>query len=108
MASSRGRLPYPLQQESKINTSWYHKEDNSGKPICGSNTHALAQIIQTLIQNKKFLFPLIAAHGNTTIVWKKNSLLKKNFTAPSLRELIFQKLTILKTFKCFSMFLEIL
>ena len=54
MASSRGRLPYPLQQESKINTSWYHKEDNSGKPICGSNTHALAQIIQTLIQNKQF------------------------------------------------------
>ena len=54
MASSRGRLPYPLQQESKINTSWYHKEDENGNPICGSNNHALAQIIQDFIQKKKF------------------------------------------------------
>jgi hypothetical protein len=54
MASSSAGLPFAVKQDSKSTISWYHKEDENGNPICGSNNHALAQIIQDLIQKKKF------------------------------------------------------
>jgi hypothetical protein len=54
MASLGIDTTYPVRQETRIRSSWYHENDKNGKPICGSNTHALAQIIQDLIQNKKF------------------------------------------------------
>ena len=54
MASSRAGLPFAVKQDSKSTISWYHKDDEYGKPICGSSNHALAQIIQSLIQEKRF------------------------------------------------------
>ena len=53
MASAIGKLPFSVRQDQSLYTSWYHNDDKNGEPICGSNFHALAQIIQNLIQENR-------------------------------------------------------
>jgi hypothetical protein len=53
MTSAIGKLPFSVRQDQSLYTAWYHNDDKNGEPICGSNFHALAQIIQNLIQENK-------------------------------------------------------
>jgi hypothetical protein len=53
MASTFGKLPFSVRQDQSLYTAWYHNDDKNGEPICGSNFHALAQIIQKLIQENR-------------------------------------------------------
>ena len=81
MASAIGKLPFSVRQEEKTGTAWYHNDDIKGEPICGSNFHALAQIIQNLIQENKLDAAIIQI--NKCIDARKEEMNKRSNPDPA-------------------------